>query len=340
MRSLILGLSAPLLLALAVSGCTGAVDREACDCDRIDRSKLAPADQGDKQAEDETRRTDEPSASPPATRNSDPAPTEGPRLRVLGLAQDGGLPHAACDCERCDAARRDPDRASPVASVAVIKPSQTGVWVIDATPDLPAQIDMLADARELDPGQVDRAPLSGVLLTHAHMGHYLGLAHLGFEAASTEGIPVWASPRMVEFLSANAPWDQLVRLHNIEPRALEPGAKIQLAPGLHAEALLVPHRGEYTDTYGYYVEGERRRVLYIPDTDPWSKWSRELDEILVGVELLLVDGTFYSGDELPGRDVSEIGHPLMRDTSAWARIRAGGRKIEAAVRASTNAIRE
>jgi phosphoribosyl 1,2-cyclic phosphodiesterase len=36
-----------------------------------------------------------------------PAPP-APRLVVLGTAQDGGLPHAACSCERCLRARSRP----------------------------------------------------------------------------------------------------------------------------------------------------------------------------------------------------------------------------------------
>ena len=48
------------------------------------------------------------------------AGTEGPRVRVLGTVQDGGLPHPACDCPRCEAARRDPARRRYVASLAVL----------------------------------------------------------------------------------------------------------------------------------------------------------------------------------------------------------------------------
>jgi pyrroloquinoline quinone biosynthesis protein B len=157
------------------------------------------------------------------------------------------------------------------------------------------------------------------------MGHYLGLAFLGFEAVSAEAVPVHASARMVEFLRGNAPWDQLVEFENIAAKVAEPGLAFELAPGLKAEALLVPHRGEYTDTFAWYLEGERARVLYLPDTDPWSKWDRDLDEVLAGVDLLLVDGTFYSGEELPGRDLSAIGHPLMVDTMdvMQARVDAG-----------------
>jgi pyrroloquinoline quinone biosynthesis protein B len=246
---------------------------------------------------------------PPA---AEPEPITGPRLRILGIAQDGGLPHAACACERCEAARGDPARASPVASVAVLAPEQ--VWIVDATPDLPHTLEQLADVRTLEPGRVDRSPLSGILLTHAHMGHYLGLAFLGYEAISAKATPVHASERMVEFLSGNAPWDQLVRLEQIAPQVATPGRVIELGGGLSAEPLLVPHRGEYTDTFGWYLSGPHKRALYIPDTDPWAKWTVDVDTALTDVDLLLLDGTFYSADELPGRDLSEIGHPLMTDS--------------------------
>ncbi|HLT38081.1 MAG TPA: MBL fold metallo-hydrolase [Enhygromyxa sp.] len=243
---------------------------------------------------------------------------------MLGIAQDGGLPHVACDCERCSAARVDPSRASFVASLAVIGAEPGQVWLVDATPDLPAQIELLADVRTFAPGRVDRRPLAGILLTHAHIGHYLGLAQLGYEAASAEAIPVHASARMVEFLTGNAPWDQLVRLHNIEPGAVAPGQRIELGSGLSAEPLAVPHRGEYTDTFGWYLTGPHARALYIPDTDPWAKWTIDLDDALANVDLLLIDGTFYSADELPGRDLAEIGHPLMTDTMDRFQTRLGG----------------
>lgn len=286
-------------------GCTANPSQRECACEH---------------AEPEPERASEKLAAkpaPPAERRRPQAPEQvaGPRLRILGIAQDGGLPHIGCDCERCDAARSDPERrASPVASVAAIAPQQRAVWIVDATPDLARQLDMLADVRELAVGGVDRTPLSGILLTHAHIGHYLGLAQLGYEAVSAEGVPVHASARMVEFLRTNAPWDQLVRLHNIEPKVAEPGVSVELGDGLTATPLRVPHRGEYTDTLGWYLSGARKRVLYIPDTDPWAKWDADIDTVLEGVQLLLVDGTFYDGDELPGRDLSEIGHPLMTDT--------------------------
>ena len=42
------------------------------------------------------------------------------RVRVLGIAQDGGFPHASCHCQRCDLARNDPSVRSGVSSLGVI----------------------------------------------------------------------------------------------------------------------------------------------------------------------------------------------------------------------------
>jgi pyrroloquinoline quinone biosynthesis protein B len=55
-------------------------------------------------------------------------------------------------------------------------------------------------------------------------------------------------------------------------------------------------------------------VLYVPDSDPWDAWPVPLEEALEGVDVALLDGTFFSARELPGRDIGEIGHPLIGDT--------------------------
>ncbi|GIS72856.1 MAG: hypothetical protein CM1200mP10_24330 [Candidatus Neomarinimicrobiota bacterium] len=47
--------------------------------------------------------------------------------------------------------------------------------------------------------------ISGIFLTHAHVGHYTGLAHLGLEVRGANKIPVYAMPRMMNFLKNNGP---------------------------------------------------------------------------------------------------------------------------------------
>ena len=253
------------------------------------------------------------------------APAAGVRVRVLGIAQDGGLPHAACRCNHCDAARKDPARSSGVASLAIIAPTAKKVYLVDATPDIREQLALLQDVRNAPVGKVDRAPIDGVLLTHAHMGHYLGLAYLGFEAVSTKGVPVWASERMGDFLRQNGPWDQLVKLENILLKKAKAGKAISLSDGVRVIPFEVPHRAEYTDTLAFRIEGPTKRILYIPDTSPWEKWEKPMEHSLEGIDIALLDATFFSGAELPGRDLTKIGHPLIRDTMKRleARVKAG-----------------
>lgn len=241
------------------------------------------------------------------------APAHGVRLRVLGIAQDGGVPHAGCSCERCTHARADPGHAHTVASVALL--CNEGVYVVDATPDFAAQLERLGDVRRAGQGRVDRKPIDGVLLTHAHIGHYLGLAQLGFEVMHTEATPVWATPRMAAFLRDNGPWSQLVAQKEIDLRELPPGDTVTLC-GVKIRPFAAPHRDEYSDTVGYRFEGPRTTIAYLPDTEPWDRWPTPIEDVLEGVDTLLVDGTFYSADELPGRAPSTIGHPLVADTVA------------------------
>lgn len=244
------------------------------------------------------------------------------RLRVLGTAQDGGLPHAACVCERCETARADPARRRGVASLAIIAaaPDPAGaprVYLIDATPDLRAQLDLLADVRAAPAGRVDREPVDGVLLTHAHIGHYAGLAFFGFEAVHTRDLPVWCTPRMASFLRANEPWAQLVRIRNMELREAPPGVPFEPTAGVRITPVQVPHRDELSDTVAFRIQGPDRTALYVPDTEPWRTWRAPLPDPITlfdGVQVAIIDGTFFSPDELPGRPVASIGHPLMTET--------------------------
>ncbi len=236
----------------------------------------------------------------------------GPFLRVLGTAQDGGLPHAACSCIRCEAARHDPGRRRLIASLALVLPGLGEVYLIDASPDLRAQLDALVDVRDVPQGRVDRHPIDGVFLTHAHIGHYLGLAFFGFEAVHTQGLPVHGTARMHAFLRHHGPWSQLVERGNVQLVELPPEGVV--LANVRVSAFAVPHRDELSDTVAFRFVGPERTLLYVPDTDAWHTWSPSLVERLEGVDIALLDGTFYSLDELPGRDISQVKHPLITDS--------------------------
>lgn len=253
---------------------------------------------------------------------TNPPAIEGPQLVVLGTAQDAGVPQAACVSENCEAARADPTRRALATSLALVL-GDGDTYLFEATPDIREQLDMsIALSRAAGGTPSPRVPVAGVFLTHAHMGHYLGLAHFGFEAAHTDHLPVFCSPSMATFLAENAPWSQLVQLEEIELRPLERSVDVG---GVSVQGIAVPHRAEFTDTVAYRIAGPHRTVLFVPDTDPWRRWPAPPLDLFEGIDVALIDGTFASPAELPGRDLEQIGHPFIVDSMELlqSRVEAG-----------------
>ena len=186
---------------------------------------------------------------------------------------------------------------------------------------------MLPRSPQAPEAGVDRAPLDGVLLTHAHVGHYLGLAFFGFEAIHTRALPVRATPKMARFLRENGPWSRLLAREEIALVETPPGTTYELEPGIRITPFSVPHRDEDSDTVGYRIEGPKSTVLYVPDTDGWGKWSPPLTEALAGCHVAILDGTFFDASELPGRDVRSIGHPLVPETMDLLETRVRTRDV-------------
>jgi pyrroloquinoline quinone biosynthesis protein B len=228
-----------------------------------------------------------------------------PYVMVLGIAQDGGYPQAGCAKACCAEVKRDPSLRRFVASLAIVDPQSGQRWIIDATPDFPDQLALLNERTK------SNKALDGILLTHAHIGHYAGLIHLGREAMGTRAVPVYAMPRMSQFLKSNGPWDQLVKLKNIALRPLQGGKKIKLNERLSVTPLLVPHRDEYSETVGFIVHGPNNSVLWLPDIDKWSKFKTGIENVVHHVDRAYLDATFFDDKELPGRDMSEIPHPFI-----------------------------
>jgi pyrroloquinoline quinone biosynthesis protein B len=238
-------------------------------------------------------------------------PTASPYTLVLGITQDGGYPQAGCTRPDCIAAWRNPKLRQRVASLAIVDPQSHQRWIIDATPDFPSQLASLEAATSPETRLLD-----GILLTHAHIGHYLGLTHLGREVLGAHSIKVYAMPRMREFLQHNGPWDQLVKLKNIELVPIEDGVPIALNERITVTPLRVPHRDEYSETVGFVIRGPSRSILWLPDIDKWEQWTTPIESVLATVDVAYIDGTFYDATELPGRDLREIPHPLITETLA------------------------
>ena len=73
----------------------------------------------------------------------------------------------------------------------------------------------------------------------------------------------------------------------------------------------MPHRDEYSETVGFRIMGQEQSLIYIPDIDKWEKWEQNIYKLVMNIDFALIDGTFYSQDELPHRNMDEIPHPFI-----------------------------
>ena len=229
-----------------------------------------------------------------------------PYVVILGVAQDGGAPHAACEKSCCIHKWNDPTLHNKVSSIGIVDPISNEVWMIDATPDFAEQLHLLTNNNSRD--------LKGIFLTHAHIGHYTGLMHLGREVMGAKNTKVSVMPKMENFLRNNGPWSQLVKLENVSLTSLRDNKSVQLNSRLTITPFKVPHRDEFSETVGYRIDGPSKSLVFIPDIDKWIKWQIDIIEVVENSDYSLLDGTFYDINELPGRDMSEIPHPFIIET--------------------------
>jgi pyrroloquinoline quinone biosynthesis protein B len=231
---------------------------------------------------------------------------------VLGIAQDAGYPQVGCTRECCKAYWEGEEEKKHVVSLALVDKVSNQYWLFEATPDITDQLHYL---QQYLPSQPNYKP-AGIFITHAHIGHYTGLMQFGKEAMGSNDIPVWAMPRLDSFLQSNGPWNQLVSLHNIQLNLLHADSSVNINPSLKVTPVRVPHRDEYSETVGFFIESNKKKVLFIPDIDKWEKWDRNIEEEIKKVDIAFIDGTFYSNQELPGRDMSEIPHPFVEESTS------------------------
>jgi pyrroloquinoline quinone biosynthesis protein B len=238
------------------------------------------------------------------------AQNQSPFVLILGITQDGGYPHIGCQKECCQLAFVANSLKQHVVSLALVDPENKKWWLFEATPDLAVQLQLF---KEQTNEQFNYLP-DGIFLTHAHIGHYTGLMYLGREAMGAKNVPVYSLPKLINFLKSNGPWNQLVNLKNIEPKIINQDEVVNLSNGISVSAFPVPHRDEFSETAGFKINTSLKKYLFIPDIDKWEKWNRKIVEEVRDVDVALLDATFYQENELPGRDIKEIPHPLVSET--------------------------
>ena len=236
----------------------------------------------------------------------------GVRVAILGVAQDGGVPQAGCGCERCSAAQLDPSLRLHPSSIAILG-EDGGLHLVEATRDVSQQLWIASTSLGMDGLQTPKS----VCLTHAHLGHIDGLGQFGKESMGLDSVPLLASSKVLDAVCARGlegPFETTV-VESSLPFTPSKGC------GFQYTLLPVPHRDEDSDTHAILISGPNKSLLFLPDHDNWGEtlglygakdvrsWLLEL-----GVDIALIDGTFWDEDELPGRDMTQIPHPTVSET--------------------------
>ncbi|GAX82745.1 hypothetical protein CEUSTIGMA_g10171.t1 [Chlamydomonas eustigma] len=228
---------------------------------------------------------------------------------ILGVAQDGGVPHLGCECHNCsDAVHTGLHKCAVSMSLINSANATPEAWLIDCGPDIKQQWRLLKQ-------HCPKAGVQGVFLTHLHMGHYIGLYQFGKEAMQSRGLKIFCTPRTAEYLNLNQPWKYCIAQGYFQIMIVAPGVQVQLGHGLSVTPVEVPHRQEFSDTVAYSITGcSGKKLFWCPDIDSWEEWDLDVREVVESHDMSFLDATFYSPEELKRRDMGDIPHPLIPHT--------------------------
>jgi pyrroloquinoline quinone biosynthesis protein B len=253
------------------------------------------------------------------------------RIRILGSAAGGRFPQWNCGCGNCVAVRerKFPGKARTQAQLALT--ADDFAWFLaGASPDLAFQIESCPD---LHPRALRDSPIAGVVLGSADLDHVLGLLIL----RELQPLHVYAAPSISRILREEN--SMFGMLNRVEPQvvwtSINPG---ELFPLLSAEGKSSGLRCELHYLSGCYPKYVKtgaadlardeataalffesalgKRVAYVPALDSLSD---ALLEKIHHADLLLLDGTFWSNDELrhvqgSGETAHQMGHIPVEET--------------------------
>jgi len=227
-------------------------------------------------------------------------------ITLLGTAQDGGRPQVGCVEDCCKDLSHDESRW-PV-SLGILDKSGRG-HIIDTSRHLGEQLRLWY-----------HPPLASVLLTHAHFGHTDGLGLLGRETMNLKGIDLHVSASMHELIEKTPQWAIMQDQGVFSTHIFCSGKEISLGLGLIVEPIEVPHRAELSDMHAFVIRGPSKSLLYLPDHDSWKDTlqahgvSTMRDWFtLLRIDIALLDGTFWSYDELPPNRQQGVPHPPVKE---------------------------
>lgn len=244
------------------------------------------------------------------------------RIQVLGSSAGGGFPQWNCNCPNCSGVRRGTLRATPRTQSSIALSADGSDWLlVNASPDILTQIQR---SPALQPARAIRdSGIAAVLLMDAQIDHVTGLLMLRERKTP---LPLLATPEVFSDISSGFPiTDILSHYCGIERQELPiDGSEVYIAalPGLclHTVSLASkpppysPFRDNPRpgDNIGLLMTNPATgaKAFYAPGL---AEVTPELIELMSGCSVVLVDGTFWTNDEMQRLSLStkaalDMGH--------------------------------
>lgn len=228
-------------------------------------------------------------------------------VHVLGSAAGGGFPQWNCNCRNCDGVRHGRIHARARTQSSLALSADGGNWVLfNASPDILVQ---LRSFPRLQPGRALRdTAIVGVVLVDSQIDHTTGL----FMLREGQPLRVYATDCVREDLTTGNPVFTILNHYcGIDWQRMRTDRDAYFAidgvPGLQFRAVALvskappysPHRQQPRegDNVGIVVRDEAtgRTLFYAPGL---GRIEAQVDEIFTQADCLLVDGTFWSDDEM------------------------------------------
>ncbi|AXF25396.1 pyrroloquinoline quinone biosynthesis protein PqqB [Burkholderia pyrrocinia] len=243
------------------------------------------------------------------------------KIKILGSGAGGGLPQWNCNCGNCRRAREGMDGIAPrTQSSIAVSGDGTGWVLVNASPDLLAQ---LRAAPELQPARAMRdSAIVAVVLCDAQIDHVTGLLML---RERTAPLPLYACAPVLDDLSTGLPLVPLLGHYcGVDAHPIEPGEPFSIpgAGGLRFTAVPVDSKAPpYSPRRAAAMAGDNIALL-IEDVASgrhafYAPGLAEVDDTVRAAmhdaDLVLVDGTFWTGTEmidlgLSTKHAADMGH--------------------------------
>ena len=245
------------------------------------------------------------------------------RITILGSAAGGGFPQWNCNCRNCAGLRGGTLRAKArtQSSIFVRADDSADGVLLNASPDV---LEQIRAHPALQPARSVRdSAIAGVVLMDGQIDHATGLFML---RERTSALPLWCTDPVFEDLTTGNPVLRVLSHYcGVKREAIALDGMLFRVPGVDAlrfralpldskAAPYSPHRDAPAegDNIGIAIsEGASGRSLfYAPGL---GAITPAVFDAMSGADAVLVDGTFWTDDEMIGLGLStkrarEIGH--------------------------------